>query len=196
MGQSSIDLSKSLTSSGSGSGSGSGSNGSGSGSNNNGGTSLPLTSTERMIIAHGILCVIGFLFLLPLGALVARYFRTSTNAWFKAHQTIQSFLAGPIIIVGFSLGIASVANLGGDHFDSNHTVCCKAPLFPRAYLNRDSAVWTCTFHPLHRTTHYRQRDPLVQAQIRSPTSPTAKLLPRSFWHSHHCDGLLSGPYWV
>lgn len=81
-----------------------------------------------MIIAHGILSIIGFLFLLPLGAIVARYFRTSTNAWFKAHQTIQSFVAGPIIIIGFALGVAVTSNLGGDHFDSSHTVCHNIPL--------------------------------------------------------------------
>jgi len=80
-----------------------------------------LTKTDRMVIAHGILCLVGFLFFLPLGSLVARYFRTSTNSWFKAHQTIQSLLAGPVIIVGWALGIAVVADGGGPHFTSKHT---------------------------------------------------------------------------
>lgn len=120
MGSSSLDLSGSTTTS---SGSnpystgGSGSNNSG---NNSGGTSS-LTSTDRMVIAHGIICILGFLFFLPLGSLVARYFRASTSTWFKAHQTIQSLLAGPLVIVGFSLGIAVVASGGGPHFDSSHT---------------------------------------------------------------------------
>jgi hypothetical protein len=78
-----------------------------------------------MVIAHGILCVIGFLFFLPLGGLVARYFRTSTSTWFKAHQTIQAFLAGPIIIVGWALGVALIADGGGPHFATTHTVCRK-----------------------------------------------------------------------
>ena len=121
MGQSSLDLSKSL-----GTGTSSSSTPSstgGSGNTNSGGASLPLTKTDRMIIAHGILCVLGFLFFLPLGSLVARYFRTSTRTWFKVHQTVQSLLAGPIIIVGWSLGVAIVASGGGPHFDSTHTVC-------------------------------------------------------------------------
>jgi len=75
-----------------------------------------------MVIAHGILCVLGFLFFLPLGALVARYFRTSTSAWFKAHQTIQFFVAGPVVIVGWALGVAIISNGGGPHFYSTHTV--------------------------------------------------------------------------
>lgn len=119
MGQSTLDLSKSLSSNTS---SGSTPTSTGTGSN---GTSIPLSKTDRMIIAHGILCVIGFMFFLPLGSLVARYLRTSTTTWFKAHQTIQSLLAGPIIIVGWSLGVAVVASGGGPHFDSTHTVRYK-----------------------------------------------------------------------
>lgn len=83
-----------------------------------------------MIIAHGILCLIGFLFFLPLGALVARYMRTSTNTWFKAHQGIQAILAGPVILVGWALGVGAVSNGGGPHFTSTHTVCHKVELRP------------------------------------------------------------------
>jgi len=53
--------------------------------------------------------------------LVARYFRTSTSAWFKAHQTIQLFVAGPVVIVGWALGVAIISNGGGPHFFSTHT---------------------------------------------------------------------------
>ncbi|KAF9789870.1 CBD9-like protein [Thelephora terrestris] len=118
MGETSLNLAGSI---GTGTSASSPSSTGGSGSTNSGGSSLPLTKTDRMIIAHGILCVVGFLFLLPLGSLVARYFRTSTNTWFKAHQTIQSLLAGPIIVVGWSLGIAVVASGGGSHFYNTHT---------------------------------------------------------------------------
>jgi len=65
--------------------------------------------------------LLGFCFFLPLGALVARYFRTSTNSWFKAHQFIQFYLAGPIIITGWALGVAFVSSGGGPHFYSTHT---------------------------------------------------------------------------
>lgn len=93
-----------------------------------------MTKTDRMVIAHGILCVIGFLFFLPLGGLVARYLRTSTNAWLKAHQAIQFFVAGPVIVVGWALGVAIVSDGDGPHFFSTHTVCRKvvvhSPLMP------------------------------------------------------------------
>ena len=42
-----------------------------------------------MVVAHAILCTIGFLILLPAGALLARYARTFTNVWFKGHWLFQ-----------------------------------------------------------------------------------------------------------
>ncbi|OBZ70770.1 hypothetical protein A0H81_09411 [Grifola frondosa] len=53
-------------------------------------------------------CVIGFLGLLPLGALTARYARTFTPTWFRAHSIIQIGIAGPVIITGVALGITAV----------------------------------------------------------------------------------------
>ena len=50
---------------------------------------IPLLPFEKYIIAHAIFCVIGFLGLLPLGALLARYSRTSTPRWFTAHWIVQ-----------------------------------------------------------------------------------------------------------
>ena len=50
---------------------------------------IPLLPFEKYIIAHAIFCVIGFLGLLPLGALVARYTRTFTPKWYTAHWIIQ-----------------------------------------------------------------------------------------------------------
>lgn len=128
MGQSSLDLSKSL-------GTGGSSPYSTGGSGSDGGTSSPMTKTDRMVIAHGILCVIGFLFFLPLGSLVARYFRTATHAWFKVHRAIQALIAGPIIIVGWSLGIAIVAEGDDPHFTSTHEVCYRVDLHSSSCLS-------------------------------------------------------------
>lgn len=158
-----------------------------------------MTRTDRMVIAHGILCLIGFLFFLPLGALIARYFRTSTNAWFKAHQIIQSFLAGPIVIVGWALGVAVIADGGGPHFDSTHTVClqtCGVLSFFMRNLNRDAAPRTCGLHPIPRSSFYWHCHPQVQAQIRRHTPSIAKLLPCGPWHSHHHPIFRPGPQWV
>jgi hypothetical protein len=54
---------------------------------------IPLLPYQRLIIAHAIFCVVGFLLFLPAGALVARYLRTFTSSWFTSHWIIQ-FLIG------------------------------------------------------------------------------------------------------
>ncbi|KAL0563783.1 hypothetical protein V5O48_018280 [Marasmius crinis-equi] len=81
--------------------------------------SIPLTKPEKYFIAHAILCVVGFLLFLPIGGLLARYFRTFTNAWCRLHWIIQ-LLGGVIIIVGVALGIQGVEELGGKHLDDYH----------------------------------------------------------------------------
>ncbi|KAG5636523.1 hypothetical protein H0H81_007749 [Sphagnurus paluster] len=81
---------------------------------------VPLSTYERLIIAHAFFMVVGFLLLLPAGALVARYFRTFTPTWFKSHWIIQFLISGPIILTGIALGFASVWNMGGSHFSDWH----------------------------------------------------------------------------
>jgi len=96
----------------------SGSNGSNSGSS--GSFSFPLLPFEKMIVAHGILSVIGFLFVLPAGALFARFLRTFTNRWFKGHWIIQFALAGPIIIAAFACACSAVSTAGSPGFNDTH----------------------------------------------------------------------------
>jgi Na+/phosphate symporter len=64
------------------------------GSSSGGG--IPLRPYEKMIIAHAIFCVVGFLFFLPAGALLARYLRTFVPGpiWFKTHAIFQFFIGG------------------------------------------------------------------------------------------------------
>lgn len=58
----------------------------------NQGTEAPLLSYQRLIIAHGIFCFVGFLVFLPAGALIARYFRSFTPTWFTKHWVSQVVL--------------------------------------------------------------------------------------------------------
>lgn len=81
--------------------------------------SRPLTSYEQKFVAHAILCTLGYLLFLPIGALLSRYFRTFTPVWFKAHWAVQVF-AGTVIIAGVALGIQGVSDLGGEHLDDTH----------------------------------------------------------------------------
>jgi hypothetical protein len=43
--------------------------------------SFPLTPVEKLAKTHAILCSVGFLVLLPLGALIARYGRNFTRQY-------------------------------------------------------------------------------------------------------------------
>ena len=98
-------------------------------------------------MAHAILCVVGFLAILPAGALFARYLRTVSPQWFKGHMTSQVFLgkspaniylvamysfclllAGPVIIAGVALGIEAVVKAGSKHLDDTHKVCFCLPV--------------------------------------------------------------------
>ncbi|OBZ70665.1 hypothetical protein A0H81_09410 [Grifola frondosa] len=70
----------------------------------------PLMPYEKMIVKHAILCVVGFLGLLPAGALLARYLRTFSSTWFNGHWIFQFALACIICTVisgisGFHIGL-------------------------------------------------------------------------------------------
>lgn len=84
----SLDLTKVLSTSNTGSGSGSGSPAVPSGASD-AKFSAPLQPYQKTIIAHAVLVTAGFLFMLPAGALLARYARTFTNTWFKGHWILQ-----------------------------------------------------------------------------------------------------------
>jgi uncharacterized membrane protein len=73
-----------------------------------------------MLVAHAIFLTLGFLVSLPAGALLARYIRTFTPKWFTGHWIVQFLIAGPVILIGFALGVRAVAETGGEHFDDRH----------------------------------------------------------------------------
>jgi cytochrome b561 len=81
---------------------------------------VALTATQKLVVAHAVFCGLGFLFLLPSGVLLARFFRTFTPTWFKGHWSIQFAISGPVILIGFSLAIAAVAQKGSPHFSPGH----------------------------------------------------------------------------
>ncbi|KAJ7634492.1 hypothetical protein FB45DRAFT_989410 [Roridomyces roridus] len=77
------------------------------GGGNGGGTvqfTFGLNPIEVKARKHALLCAIGFLILLPLGVLLARYARTFTRRWFWGHAIIQLLISGPVIFVGIALG--------------------------------------------------------------------------------------------
>ncbi|KAJ7578684.1 hypothetical protein C8J56DRAFT_968778 [Mycena floridula] len=81
---------------------------------------MSLSPIESYARTHAILCSVGFLILLPLGSLIARYSRTFTSRWFWSHATIQLLISGPVIIIGWSKGYGTAEKLGVPHFRDPH----------------------------------------------------------------------------
>jgi len=65
---------------------------------------IPLSPLEIKARNHALLCSIGFLVLLPLGVLLARYARTFTRRWFWGHAVMQLVISGPVIFAGWAMG--------------------------------------------------------------------------------------------
>jgi hypothetical protein len=82
----------------------------------------PYTKREKLLIIHAIFVSFGFLVLLPAGSLVARWGRTFTPIWFKAHRFSNLFLALPVITLGWVLGLTAVIQHDADHFSNAHEV--------------------------------------------------------------------------
>ncbi|GAV98690.1 hypothetical protein LENED_000083 [Lentinula edodes] len=83
-------------------------------------TSFPLQPLEIMAKNHAILATTGFLILLPVGVLVARYARTFTPVWFPVHFVVQLFLSGPVIFAAWYYGWKTSNVLGLGHFLDPH----------------------------------------------------------------------------
>jgi len=81
---------------------------------------IPLLPFQMNLVAHGIVSAIGYLVLLPLGILLARYTRTFTNKWFHAHWFVQTIVSGPLIIASFALARHATTQAGTGHFNDTH----------------------------------------------------------------------------
>ncbi|KAJ6611601.1 hypothetical protein B0H10DRAFT_1882594 [Mycena sp. CBHHK59/15] len=67
----------------------------------------PSAHFTTLVVAHALICVLGFAICLPIGALLARYLRTSRPWWYKGHWIAQFGISGPIIVIGVALGMAA-----------------------------------------------------------------------------------------
>ncbi|KAH8077492.1 hypothetical protein BXZ70DRAFT_697161 [Cristinia sonorae] len=82
--------------------------------------SIPLFPYQKKLVSHGIVSVIGYLVLLPLGIFIARYLRTFTPKWFYAHWIVQSIVSGPFIIASFALAHSATAESESGHYNDKH----------------------------------------------------------------------------
>ncbi|KAJ7196275.1 hypothetical protein GGX14DRAFT_575090 [Mycena pura] len=82
--------------------------------------SLAVGSTEEVpIIVHAFSCVLAFALFLPGGAILARYMRTFRPWWYTGHWVAQFAFAGPLIVIGVSMGFLADHQLGKTPMD-NH----------------------------------------------------------------------------
>jgi len=83
---------------------------------------IPLTPSQKVFVAHGVLLTLAFMVILPLGALQARLFRTIVPGkwWFMAHWILQWPVSSILIIVGFALGVNEVTKLKSGHLNDTH----------------------------------------------------------------------------
>jgi hypothetical protein len=85
---------------------------------------VPWGNHEKLIAAHAVLLASGFLILLPGGTLIARWTRTITPKWFKAHSIINMTVSLPIIVIGWLLGPVAVLSHDAPHLNTTHQVSC------------------------------------------------------------------------
>ncbi|KAH9485363.1 Cytochrome b561 and DOMON domain-containing protein [Psilocybe cubensis] len=111
----------------------------------------PLLPYQKLIVAHAIMCTVGFLFLLPLGALLARYLRTFIPTWFQSHWIVQFALGGPVILIGIILGIAAVSQSKAMHLDDDHKNPNRVRRPPQNYLHAvvGLAIIGLAFYQVH-----------------------------------------------
>ncbi|KAJ7172681.1 hypothetical protein C8R46DRAFT_160873 [Mycena filopes] len=121
---------------------------------------LELFPRYQKLIWHGLLLSVGFLFLLPTGSLVARFGRTLTPRWFKAHKIINFGIALPVIAAGWILGPLAVLDRQAKHFADAHQICGVllfglyiAQLFLGRYIHSKRAVPGRAPHPPSNILH-------------------------------------------
>ncbi|KAH9901153.1 hypothetical protein C8Q73DRAFT_232853 [Cubamyces lactineus] len=81
------------------------------------------SGAHGLLVAHAVFSAAGFVMLLPLSALVARWARTLTPRWLSAHWVLSVLLGIPAVCVGWALGPLVVAQEGMAHFVSVHQIC-------------------------------------------------------------------------
>lgn len=101
-----------------------------------------LSRTDTLQVAHAVLSAAGFLIVLPLGTLVARWSRVFTPKWSTAHWFIDVVLGIPLVCVGWALGPLAVAQQGREHIVTAHQVIHPARILVRSVCTDRNALVT------------------------------------------------------
>ena len=113
-----------------------------------------------LVIIHGVLMFLSMGFLMPFGAVVARFGKDALpgGAWFRAHRAIQ-YVAVVLCAAGVAIIVYYTANGSGAHFASTHgkiglTAVILALLQPvNAYFRPGKmATWRTKWEYFHKGT--------------------------------------------
>ena len=77
---------------------------------------------HTILAAHALLCFLGFACFLPLAAVIARWGRTASNHWFRAHWITIVALGLPTMLPGWALGPVLVSRERHKHVVNEHQV--------------------------------------------------------------------------
>ncbi|EMD38635.1 hypothetical protein CERSUDRAFT_135562 [Gelatoporia subvermispora B] len=128
---------------------------------------------SSLLKAHAVLSSIGFLVILPLAALVARWSRTITARWVSVHWFITLVLGLPFATIGWVLGPLAVAQRRSAHMVSLHQVrrrcfvaanihwtesefdgqICGVILYPLLLMQISSGIFVSVRHVKDGRTH-------------------------------------------
>ncbi|GJE97085.1 CBD9-like protein [Phanerochaete sordida] len=79
-------------------------------------------SHQTILVAHTVLSFLGFAVILPLAAVIARWGRTLSNNWFRAHWLVVAMLGLPTMLPGWILGPVLVSRQRHKHIVNEHQI--------------------------------------------------------------------------
>ena len=158
------------------------------------GITFPLNDIERRARNHAILCTTGFLILLPVGVLVARYTRTYTNRWVP-HWVMLALLLDLLDKV-----VDCALDHPVPHFWSCHIrrlgigVQNHSCAWARSIPGSPREDWLVALDTLPRATPPWCYRPFFQIPIHFSRTRSAQLLSYTPWPRNNCPRTISGDW--
>jgi hypothetical protein len=144
---------------------------------------------RKLIIAHAVLMVLGFLIFLPTGILVARLLRLVTPHWFMMHAVNQFWICERILPCGL-YSVTHWFNLSRpNHHCRLHTGSISRQLWP--FERSAQETWCSHLHPLLLSIRLWRIYPL-QKGSKTQTPASTELCACPCRGDNSCAGILPG----
>ncbi|KIP06003.1 hypothetical protein PHLGIDRAFT_478785 [Phlebiopsis gigantea 11061_1 CR5-6] len=115
---------------------------------------------HTILAAHALLCFLGFAVVLPLAAVIARWGRTTTNHWFRAHWITIVALGLPTMLPGWALGLVLVSRERHKHVVNEHQIVgvvifslCLLQMSVGTFIRWRSSLHAKQAHPPRNVVH-------------------------------------------